>query len=151
MTSVGYGTPGPRKKIKTAFNLVCFNFSSLVIQYLWKRRQLQLRKISHALQNCCLHAKRSNLRDEGGQWTWWKTRRACVLAERNTSLPTSRWNDLPTYACPKQTWQFYFLWTDQAGNSPSFKEEKNKFPLHWIKVCFQCSMVYLIIPWRDNL
>lgn len=32
-----------------------------------------------------------------------------------------------------------------------FRNTKNKFPLHWTNICFQRSMVHLIMPSRDNL
>ena len=32
-----------------------------------------------------------------------------------------------------------------------FRNSKNKFSLHWINICFQRSMVHLIMPSRDNL
>ena len=32
-----------------------------------------------------------------------------------------------------------------------FTKSETKFPRHWINICFQRSIVYLIMPSRDNL
>ena len=127
-------------KIKAAFNLVCFKLYSLVIQYVSKGSQLLLKKISYELQNCCLHGKRSKVtvrkgKNERGE----KREKICLAMHAVNKRGSFTRYDLT------EEWVVGEIHLH-------FRTSKNKFPLHWINIiCFQRSMVHLIMPSRDNL